>query len=155
MIDRAQSGADREDSAARAREDDRRRASRRRILAGVGTVATVGLGGCLRTGLRASVDGLADSNVFEDVSPSGSVATARTTAKVTLTSAAATRVGVRELSVTSTGGSEIWTGSVAPGQTSVGGVVFPVGKPARLSAANYDGAFVEGVTVTIGGRAVP
>ncbi|WP_233203929.1 hypothetical protein [Halegenticoccus soli] len=144
-----------EESGDRIRPDRCRRVPRRRLLAGAAAAASVGFGGCLTTGLRASVDGLSGSNVFEDVSLAESWATTRTTAKVTLTRRATRAVGVRELAVVSSSGSEVWTGSVVAGQTSVSDVVFPVGSPATLTAADYDGAFVDAVTVTVDGRTIP
>lgn len=122
------------------------------MLAGAAAVGSVALAGCVTTDLRASAPGIEDSEVFESVRTVGSWAQKRVTLKLSLTDAATTDLGVRELAVIDAAGSSFWTGTVEPGATSVSHVVAPVGEPVSVTAADYNGKFVEAIEVTVEGR---
>ncbi|SFR32789.1 hypothetical protein [Halogeometricum limi] len=129
--------------------------TRRRLLAGLTAVGLTTLGGCVSTGLSLRTDGLSDSDVFESVSLSESWTANRAVGTVSLTDTATTEHSVRELAVIDSEGSSVWNSPIAPGQTSVSDARFPVGKPARLVAADNSGAFVEEVGVTVSGSSFP
>lgn len=129
--------------------------TRRRLLAGLATVGAAALGGCVTTGLSLRTDGVDASNVFESVSLSESWTANKAVASVKLTESATTERNVRELAVVDSDGSSVWSDTVAAGQTNVSDVRLPVGEPATLTATDNTGAFVESVTVSVGGSSFP
>lgn len=132
--------------------------SRRRVLAGTGSLAATALGstalaGCVTVTPRIEAD-LSGSDVFARVSATESWAAKRTSATIGLTPQATRSVGVRELVVVS-GGSTVATVEVDTGQTSVSNVSFPARGTASLLAVDSDGAPLEEVSVRVRGRVVP
>lgn len=129
--------------------------TRRRLLKAIPAVGAASVAGCVTTGLSLRTDGVDGSGVFESVSLSESWTASVATASVTLTEAATVDSDVRELAVVDGTGTDVWTDTVEPTQTSVSGARFPVGETATLAAADNSGAFVERVSVTVSGSSVP
>ncbi|MCO8244179.1 MULTISPECIES: twin-arginine translocation signal domain-containing protein [unclassified Haladaptatus] len=132
--------------------ESKNRRSRRTFLGAVAAAGLVGTSGCVTLDPKARVSGTDESKIFEKVSVSEPWASGRVSASVSLTPAATTEYGVRELTVISSSGSEFDTGTVQSGQTSKT-VFVPVGK-STLSAVDYDGKTVDSVTVTVGGNKI-
>jgi hypothetical protein len=102
--------------------------------------------------LDADVEG---SSVFEGVTVSEPWVNGLVEASVALTLEATRERAVRELAVTTGDGSAVWTGAVAPTQTSVSSVLFPPEGTATLAAADNAGRFVEAVRVRASGTRFP
>lgn len=129
--------------------------TRRRLLAGLSAVGVASLGGCVTTDLSLSADGVGESDVFDSLSLSESWTANKAVVKVTLTDAATTQQNVRKLAIIDAEGSSVWSDTVNPGQTNVGGARFPVGRTAMLTASDNNDAFVDSVSVTLSGSSIP
>jgi hypothetical protein len=130
------------------------RVSRRRLLAATESAAfTVGLSGCVAT--DPSVDADLSGTVFTSVTPTQSVSWSANTLAVSigLTDAATTDHQVREVVVVS-GGSDVWSGRVKAGQTSVSGFL-RVDAESMLLAVNASDEVVETVTARVRASTIP
>ncbi|WP_232686949.1 hypothetical protein [Halobacterium zhouii] len=128
--------------------------SRRRFLATAASAAlTTALAGCVATG--PTVDADLSGPVFTSVTPTQSVSWGANTiaAEIGLTDAATTDRKVRQI-VAVSGGSDVWTGSVVAGQTSVSGLL-SVGAENTLFAVNASDEVVESVTVRVDASTIP
>ena len=129
-------------------------ASRRRFLATAASAAlATGLAGCVATG--PSVDADLPGGVFASVTPTQSISWGANTLAVSigLTDTATTDQTVRQV-VAVSGGSEVWTGDVVAGQTSVDGLL-SVGAENTLLAVNASDEVVESVTVRVSANTTP
>lgn len=127
--------------------------SRRSLLAAVATGGMLGVGGCMTINPSVRVSGLADSTVFKQISTSEPWASGRVALSVSLTSAATTKHGVRQLAVIDKSGEEFDTASVHSGQTSKT-LFAPTHQMTTLSATDYNGKTVEQITVTVDGQKI-
>lgn len=127
--------------------------TRRSLLAAVATGSMLGVSGCVTVTPSVRVSGLTDSSVFKQISTSESWASGRVTLSVSLTAAATTKHGVRQLAVIDKSGEKFDTATVKSAQTSKT-VFAPTHQPVTLSAADYDGKTVDQVKVTVSGQKI-
>jgi hypothetical protein len=129
--------------------------ARRRFLAALASVGSLGLGGCVTTGLSLETENVDSSPVFETVSLSETWTANSAVASVALHRDAVLERSVAELSVIAADGESVWAGTLDPGQTSVGQVQLPVNTSATVYAVNASGAVVDGVDVAVRGSRLP
>ncbi len=110
-------------------------------------------GGCLSISPTIKAPALSESRVFKSLKPAESWTTQHATISIGLTQVATTNLGVRELVVIQSSGSDYWSEPVKAGQTSVTGS-FPIGETALLTATDYDGKFVERLTVNVDSKRI-